>query len=140
MHWASHAPPPSSVKPRPFLPSFLPCPAPHSTALQSPQCRLASGGNRRLPLPQHHAPPEDLVPVVPGRAHGPRDGVPRAPGQDRDGVRLRLGPGPPPAPRHEQRDHVVKARTDEAWWDVTPADEWRRAQTNTWTDWQAGWK
>lgn len=88
----------------PPIPSLL---APPYHPLRPASLPLTSGGNRSLPLPQHHAPPEDLVPVVPGRAPGPRDVMPRAAGQDRDGVGLRLGPGPPPAPRHEQRDHVV---------------------------------
>lgn len=39
MHWASHAPPPSSVKPRPFLPSFL---APSSLSAVWPQVVTAA--------------------------------------------------------------------------------------------------
>lgn len=94
------APPPPSP---PLLDLLLSVPP------STPQRRLAICGNRSLPLPQHHAAPEDLVSVISGRAAGPRDGVPRAPGQDRDGVGLRLGHRPPPPPRHEQRDHAVRA-------------------------------
>ena len=75
----------------------------------APQCCMVT---RNLPLPQHHPPPEDLLPVVSGHAYGPRDGLPRAPGQDRDGVGLRLGPGHPPASGHEQWDHVMKLTLD----------------------------
>lgn len=90
---------PRLLHPHPLLDVLL---SVHPPLPPPPQRRLAICGNRSLPLPQHHAAPEDLVSVISGRADGPRDGVPRAPGQDRDGVGLRLGHRPPPAPRHEQ--------------------------------------